>query len=59
MKGTTHLLIGVILIALGFYELFEFADIMNHPYMIILVTVLNALGGFNLGAGFIKIINGK
>lgn len=59
MKGTSHVLLGLLLLVIGFYELFVYADIMNHPYMIILVTVLNALGGFNVGIGVGKILKGQ
>jgi len=59
MKGTTQFSIGLMLLALAFLEVSVYESILTHPYMVLLVGLLTMIGGFNLGIGMFKMINGK
>jgi len=54
MKTKQHLIVAIVFFALLTFEIIVFTDIITHPYMILLCLFLGCVGGFNLGAAFIK-----
>ena len=54
MTKYQHLIVSIIFFSLMLFEVIIFTDILTHPYMVGLLLFLGSIGGFNLGAFFIK-----
>lgn len=54
MTRYQHLTLSIIFFTIILIEIIIFNDIIFHPYMITLIFVLGCVGGFNLGAFFVK-----
>jgi len=54
MKKIDHLFIFIICVLILLFEVIAYSEILDHPYMVVLIIFLVSVGAFNLAFVFIK-----
>jgi hypothetical protein len=57
MKAEHNLMVAIFCYGILLFHFIEHKMILNHPYMVVLMLTLFAVGGWNFGRGIGKIIN--